>query len=372
MRRLELVCDLGVLKRNALEIRKRVPQSVKMLCVVKADAYGHGAVQTARTLLDAGLADAFAVATPEEGLELYESGLRDKPIVVLGQISDYADAILSAQCGLSQAVDSPKNAELMDGAAAQTGKTAKLHIKIDSGMSRTGVKGEDELRRLLDEIKTLRNVKVEGLFTHFCAADEDEAFTKQQNAAFAKAKEICGEYGFMPVCHAAASTAMLHREYQYDMVRAGIALYGTGVKELENVVSPAQTLLSHVVSIRRVLKGETVGYSRTFTSVRDSLIATIPCGYGDGYPRLMSNRGCVLIEGRRAPIAGNVCMDMLMADVTDIPSVTTDTGVVLMGSMGNERITPDEIAAICKTIPYEIMLGFTNRVHRSWTQSQEG
>ena len=221
MRRLELVCDLGVLKRNALEIRKRVPQSVKMLCVVKADAYGHGAVQTARTLLDAGLADAFAVATPEEGLELYESGLRDKPIVVLGQISDYADAILSAQCGLSQAVDSPKNAELMDGAAAQTGKTAKLHIKIDSGMNRTGVKGEDELRRLLDEIKTLRNVKVEGLFTHFCAADEDEAFTKQQNAAFAKAKEICGEYGFMPVCHAAASTAMLHREYQYDMVRAG-------------------------------------------------------------------------------------------------------------------------------------------------------
>ena len=175
-------------------------------------------------------------------------------------------------------------------------------------------------------------------------------------------------YGYDPVCHDAASTAMLKRGYGIDMVRAGIALYGTCVEELKGIVTPAQTLISHPVSLRRVLTGETVGYGRRFTARRDNLIATVPCGYGDGYPRILSGKAQALIHGRRVPIVGNVCMDMLMLDVTDVPNVTKDSETVLLGAQGDERITPDELALHAGTIPYEIMLGFSGRVSRSWKE----
>ena len=368
MKRLELVTDVAVIKQNAIEIKQRIPDpNARLLCVVKADAYGHGAVKTAQAL--SGIADAFAVATPLEGAELRESGVR-QPIVVLGLISDYEDAALSVKYELCQAVDDARDVCALDEAALKQGTRAKLHIKIDTGMSRIGVRDFPALSALLDEIKTLKNVTVDGMFTHFCAADEDEAFTREQKSRFDRAIEAVRQAGFDPICHAAASTAMLKKGYSYGMVRAGIALYGTGVKELSGIVRPAQTLLSHPVAIRRVLKGETVGYGRTFTAQRDSLIATVPCGYGDGYPRILSGRADVLIHGCRAPLTGRVCMDMLMADVTDIPGAGRESEVVLLGKQGNEAITPDELAEKAGTIPYEIMLGFSQRVYKSWKNTE--
>ena len=367
MKRLELITDEGILKRNAIEIRRRVPEKATMMCVVKADAYGHGALKTASALSQ--VADAYAVATPAEGEQLVDGGIREKPVVVLGLITDEEDARISVTRGLNQAVDTLEDARLLDDAAGRTGHTAKVHIKLDTGMHRIGVNGMESLSGLIEGLRTLKNIAVTGLFTHFCAADEDEAFTLEQLARLRHYRQAVLEAGFHPVCHAAASTAMLKQGFEFDMVRAGIALYGTGVKELKGIVQPAQTLLSQIVALRRIMKGETVGYSRRFTAQRDSLIATVPCGYGDGYPRILSGKADVLIGGKRAPVVGNVCMDMLMADVTDIPGVARRDGVVLMGRMGEEVITPDELAQKAGTIPYEIMLGFSARAQRRWTET---
>ncbi len=365
MKRLELITDLGVIRQNALEIRRRVPEKAKLLCVVKADAYGHGAVRVAEMLEKARLADMFAVATPGEGTELVESGIT-KPIVVLGQIADESDAETSVQYGLSQAVDSLDAARILNSAAKRAGRRAKLDIKIDTGMSRTGVLGEKALDELLSGLKTLENIEICGLFTHFCAADEDEEFTRLQADRFESARRQVFAAGYKPLCHAAASTAMLNGSYAFDMVRAGIALYGTGVEALKGTVRPAQTLITHPVSLRCLEAGQSVGYGRRFTARRDSLIATVPCGYGDGYPRLLSSRAEALVNGKRVPVAGNVCMDMLMLDVTGAGEVNKQTPVVLLGAQGDEIITPDELAEKAETIPYEIMLGFSDRVDRSW------
>ena len=203
---------------------------------------------------------------------------------------------------------------------------------------------------------------MEGIFTHFCVADTDPEFTEIQNRRFAEALARTREAGFAPIAHAAATSAMLEPAYQYDMVRAGIGLYGSCMDALSGELRHAQTLTTRPVRIERLAAGDTVGYGRTFTARRDSTIMTLPIGYGDGYPRILSNRASVLVKGRRAPLAGRVCMDMLMADITDIPGVTLDDEVVLMGAQGDERITPDELAALAETIPYEIMLGFSARI----------
>ena len=294
-----------------------------------------------------------------------------EPIIVLGLPCSDEDAALSIKNGLHQAIDSVESARRMDSAAKALDRKAKIHIKLDTGMHRIGVDDTGGLNGLLKALETMDHVHVSGLFTHFCAADEDEDFTLKQLAQFRKARQIVLDAGYCPLCHAAASTAMLREDFQFDMVRAGIALYGTGVRELQGIVRPAQTLASQIVSLRRVSKGETVGYSRFFTAMRDSLIATVPCGYGDGYPRILSGKTDVLVAGRRAPIAGNVCMDMLMCDVTDVPQAAVGDPVVLMGRMGAEAITPDELAQKAGTIPYEIMLGFSARAEKRWITTQE-
>lgn len=366
MTRLLLETDVNAICRNAEIIRSRLKPETKMLCVVKADAYGHGAVQVAGALLREKLADAFAVATPEEGETLRHSGIKDVPIVVLGVISDAGAALISAQNDLSQAVTGVRDLRMMNEAGRQAGKIARVHLAIDTGMSRIGVRDDETLKQTLAELRQADHLYAEGMFTHFCAADTDAAFTRKQNESFRESKKIVNDAGVDPICHVSASTALLNRDYAWDMVRAGIALYGTGVEELEGVVRPAQRLISHPIAIRSIRAGDTVGYGRTFTAARDSVIMTVPCGYGDGYPRILSGKADVLVNGKRAPIAGRVCMDMLMADITDIPGVNEDSTVTLLGSDGSETITPSELADKAQTIPYEIMLGFSGRVKRSW------
>lgn len=368
--RLRLETDIGVIVENARAIRARVSASVKMLCVVKADAYGHGAVNVASALQKEYLADAFAVATPYEGELLRTSGI-DRPIVVLGALCDSDDALRSVLYGLSQAVTDVSDVRALSAAAAALNKPASAHIKIDTGMSRIGITGGEALNEVLDAFEANPNVRLDGMFTHFCAAESDEEFTLLQKKRFEDARECVLSRGYHPVCHAAASTAMLKPGFGFDMIRAGIALYGTGVKELAGIVRPAQKLVSSCVALRSVKKGDTVGYGRRFTAQRDSVIMTVPCGYGDGYPRSLSGKADVLVHGRRAPITGNVCMDMLMADVTDIPGVSRGDEVVLLGTQGDERITPDELAEKSATIPYEIMLGFSTRVARTVKQETQ-
>ncbi|MDO5323629.1 MAG: alanine racemase [Clostridia bacterium] len=350
----------AALLNNAAAIRAQVPAKVKLMCVVKANAYGHGSVAAARLMLHAG-ADAFAVAIVEEAAELRNAGIA-APILILGGagVESLREAVA---LDVSQAVYSVEALNVLQAEAARLGRRAKAHLKIDTGMSRIGVLGEKELVQLLNHWKRCcPDVEMEGIFTHFCVAECDPEFTQRQNARFAQALAIVRSMGFNPIAHAAATSAMLRSEYQYDMVRAGIGLYGTLVPELDGKLQYAQTLCAKPIRMEIIHQGDTVGYGRTFTARRDSRIITVPIGYGDGYPRILSNRADVLVCGKRAPIVGNVCMDMLMADVTDIPEADIDSEVVLMGAQGDERITPDELAQLAGTIPYEIMLGFSPRV----------
>jgi len=344
---------------NARAIRARIPDRVRMMCVVKADAYGHDSVRTAKKLLAAG-ADAFAVAIVEEAERLRDGGI-DGMILVLGGAEE--DSLRRAvRAGVSQAVYTPRTLEILQDEAARCGKRALAHLKIDTGMSRVGVRGEDDLEAMLAWWRHCPDVDMEGIFTHFCVADTDPEFTALQNERFSGALAAVRRAGFSPIAHAAASSAMLDPALQYDMVRPGIVLYGSGVPALADELTWAQTLLTRPVRLQWISAGDTVGYGRTFTAGRDTLVMTLPIGYGDGYPRVLSNRASVLVRGKRAPLIGRVCMDMVMADVTDVPGVDLEDEVVLLGAQGDERITPDELADLAGTIPYEIMLGFAPRV----------
>lgn len=359
MSRLTLVTDTRIIRENAGVIRGLIDKRAKMLCVVKADAYGHGALKTAQALYD--IADAYAVAVPEEGKELRLGGI-DKMIVVLGSAACGESALISVECGLSQAVSKPEDIERLERICADVSKNCRVHLKIDTGMSRTGARDGQTLDKMLSMLKQSKCLELEGMFTHFCVADTDEDFTRLQFERFLTAREKVRAAGFAPICHAAASTAMLNNEYALDMVRAGIALYGTGVEALAGRIRPGQRLIAHPIAFRTILPGDTVGYGRHFTAKRETRVMTVPCGYGDGYPRILSGKADVIVCGKRAPIIGNVCMDMLMADVTDIPEADYDSTVTLLG----DGITPDELAEKAQTIPYEIMLGFSNRVERKW------
>jgi len=350
--------------RNGRRFRDRIPAKVKLMCVVKADAYGHGSVQAARKLMANGTADAFAVAIVEEAETLREAGI-DLPILILGGGNE-SSLRQAVRCGASQAVFAPWMLDVMQDEARRLGVSAKAHLKLDTGMSRVGVRDDAALTALLKHWKACPDVEMEGAFTHFCVADTDPEFTEKQRQRFQAGLEQIHAAGFHPIAHAAATSAMLDPALQFDMVRPGIGLYGTGVPEMADELEYGQTLVTYPVRIQKIAAGDTVGYGRTFTAARDSLIMTLPIGYGDGYPRILSNRASVLVKGQRAPQVGRVCMDMIMADVTDIPGVTLDDEVVLMGAQGDERITPDELAEQAGTIPYEIMLGFAPRVRVEW------
>ncbi len=357
------------LYENARIIRSMVPDHVKMMCVVKADAYGHGAVNAARVMLRAG-ADAFAVAISEEATQLRAGGIEAPVLILGGGTEDSLREAVEANC--AHAVYEVWMLDALEKIAREVGTRAKAHLKVDSGMSRIGVRGEDGLDRMLDHWRTCcPNVEMEGIFTHFCVAESDPEFTRRQDEIFCHAIARARNAGFSPIAHAAATSAMLNPAYQHDMIRAGIGLYGTLVPGMEGKMAYAQTLCSRPIRIENIWNGDSVGYGRTFVAQRDSRIMTVPIGYGDGYPRLLSNRACALVCGKRVKIVGNVCMDMLMLDVTDVPQADMDSEVVLMGRQGDERITPDELATLAGTIPYEIMLGFSPRVRRVYESMDE-
>ncbi len=359
MRPTELRVSRRTLTANARAIRDAVPRDVKCMAVVKADAYGHGLVGAAEAFL-AGGADWLAVALVEEAIALRAAGIHAS-ILILGGANE--DSIVEAvHADAAQAVYRPDMLRTLQKAAETCGKPARAHLKIDTGMGRIGVRGERELSAMLDLWRDCPNVQMEGAFTHFAVADTDPAYTARQNALFCDALLTIRAAGYRPIAHAAATFAFEDAAYMHDMVRPGLALYGFGAKNPK--LRGAQTLVTKPVRIEKIGMGETVSYGRTFTAARDTTVMTIPIGYGDGYPRALSNRAQALVCGKRVNLIGRVCMDMLMIDVTDVPEATLASEVVLMGRQGGEEITPVELANLTDTIPYEIMLGFLPRVRR--------
>lgn len=361
------VIDGDALKYNFAQIKNYV-KNKKVLVPVKADAYGHGLVQVAEILRDK--ADYFGVATLEEGRELRKNGIKT-PILCLDPLPKGSESI-AVEYGIEQSVFSAYAIELLEKECERQNGKAGVHIKIETGMHRTGTESGESLEKLLCAIKNAPHIELKGVFTHFYESDtDDRTLTDLQADKFKIAIEQIKNYGFENfIIHCANSGGVLsYPEYTFDMVRPGIITYGyypsETVKRPFNI-RPVMSFKTEVVAFTHVNKGETVGYSATFKAERDTLLAVLPVGYGDGYKRLLSNKGEVLINGKRAPIRGNICMDMTLVDVTDIKDVFVGSEAVLFGKQGDEFITADEIAEKCFTISYEIMLSVTDRVPKKY------
>ena len=358
-----LTVSLPTIAENFRLARGATGGRARQMAVVKADAYGHGMIPVSQKLLAEG-ADALAVATVDEGVALREAGIL-APTLVMGGTTDPAAFVEAVRLHLALSIYDADALRRLEQAAERLDTVAHAHLKIDTGMSRIGVRGSQPLEKLLDLWVGTRHVKMEGIFTHFANADGDAEFTALQNRRFQDAVRMVRGRRFHPLAHAAASTGILAGPaFWHDMVRPGVVLYGAEVADRMPGLQPAQTLSTRPVRVEWLNAGETIGYGRTFRADKAMRVMTLPVGYGDGYPRILSNRADVLVCGKRAPIVGRVCMDQLMIDVTDIPGADMHSEAVLMGAQGDERITPDELAKLAETIPYEIMLGFGARVTR--------
>ena len=366
--------NLDAIAHNTKEIKKQLKPEVKLAAVIKADGYGHGAVPVAETVYE--LADWFAVSNIEEALELRASGI-EKPILTLGYTAplQLAEAIRNR---ITLTLCDRESAEEISEAAVRIGLTAEVHIKIDTGMGRIGFPADgSEVEQVVKAVK-LPNIKATGIYTHFARADEsDKTATKIQFYKFLAFIESLKSYGVTGLLrHAENSAAILSiPEYQLDMVRLGISLYGMYPSEEvmpeKIILQPAMEIKSHVAFIKTVPMGTSIGYNATYVTAAPQRIATIPVGYGDGYPRALSNCGRVLVHGHSVPIVGRVCMDQLMIDVTDVPEVKRGDTVTLMGREGQEMITAEEIGALSHSFHYEMVCNVGKRIPRVYYKKGE-
>jgi alanine racemase len=362
--------DLDALASNFRVIRQHAGSGVKVMAAIKANAYGHGAVECARRLERDGV-DWFGVALAEEGVELRSAGIT-KPILCLGGFWEGQEA-LCLQQRLTPVVYRPDMVELLDRAARNAGVVADVHLKVDTGMGRLGVP-VDGLAEFCETLKRCQNIRIDGLMTHLAAADDPnrEDFTRTQFDRFAQAVKLLRSRGFTPnFIHAANSAATFAcAESWCNMVRPGGTLYGFTRDVLPPnipeppLLRPVMSVRSRIMLLKQVDKGEKLGYDCTYETTRESLIATLPIGYDDGYPRALSSRGQVIVRGKFAPVVGRVSMDLTLIDVTGIAGVSLDDQVTLLGREGELEITAEDIAALAGTISYEIECGISNRVPR--------
>ena len=360
------VIDLKAISHNIAEIRKKIGSRRDLMAVVKADGYGHGAVEVSLAALSSG-ATCLGVALPEEGLQLRDAGV-DVPVLVLGLIQP-KEAYKTIDSGLEQAVSTMELADALDQEARKASTHIKMHIKVDTGMGRIGVSPQDALE-LVRTISRFKNLDLTGIFSHFPSADEtDKTFTKRQIEIFNDLVQGIEDAGFrIPKRHMANSAAILDLPESYlDLVRPGIMIYGLypSMEVSRSIkLKPAMTLKTDVIYVKSVPAGTPISYGRTFCVDRKAVVATLPVGYADGYYRLLSNQGSVLIRGRRVPLIGRVCMDMCMIDVTGIKDVRPGEEVVLFG----ENPPVDEIARKIGTINYEVVCAVGKRVPRIYVQ----
>ncbi len=355
--------DLGAIEGNLKAIRSHIRPDAKLCAVVKANAYGHGAVAVARRAVRAG-ADYLAVATLPEALELRQAGFTE-PILILGLVPPEAAAEIVAS-EITQTVCNEEMARALSEAAERLNTRVKVHLKIETGMGRIGIRPE-EAGEFAAKLCHLPGIELEGMFSHFAAADAmDKSYVKEQLAAFQRAQQEIEARGIrIPLKHIAESAAILEiPEAHFDMVRAGIIEYGLWPSDEVThpiEIKPAMKLCARIAFVKDVHPGESIGYGREFVARRESRIATLPIGYADGYIRSYAKHGCVEICGKRAPIAGRVCMDQVMVDITDIPEAQVGSEAVLFGS---STLTTDEAARWLGTINYEVTCLVSARVPR--------
>ena len=357
--------NLDNIAYNIEKVKENVSQETFIMAVVKADAYGHGAISVARKALKAG-ADRLAVAIPEEGVELRKAGF-EVPIQVFGEI--LADQWpLMVDYNLIPTVCKLETVKGLNNYANKRNKNIKIHVKIDTGMGRIGVFPEDAVE-FIKKTKKFSNIEVEGIITHHAKADEeDKEYTYDQWEKFQNVINNLEDEGIdIPIKQAANSATIIDLpKMALDMVRPGIMMYGLPpsheVKDFP--LKPALSWKTKIVYLKEVPEGTGISYGATYVTEEKRKIATLPLGYADGYLRLLSNKGEVLINGQRAPIRGRVCMDQIMVDVSNIPDVEIGDEVVLIGKQGDEEITATELADLVGTINYEITCSISKRVPR--------
>ncbi|MDH3493231.1 MAG: alanine racemase [Acidobacteriota bacterium] len=361
--------NLANLVYNLRSVRDFVGKDMLYMAVVKADAYGHGAVECAQALERAGV-DWFGVAIPSEGEELRRNGITSR-ILSLGGFWEGQEEFLLGH-NITPVLFDLELARSLDRVAGAQGRQATVHIKIDTGMGRVGVPF-DELEGFAKTMAELSNLHVEGMMTHYAAADDlsQNDFSRLQTSRFHKSVEIFSRYGMRPSITDLANSpgTFSQPDAGGNLVRLGGALYGLGDDVLPPLASlpqlkPVLSLTSRIKMVKGVAAGRTLGYGRTFETKRDSLIATIPIGYQDGYMRAFSNKADVLIGGHRVPVVGRVSMDWTLVDITDIPEAKPGDLVTLIGTDGGETVTAAELAAHAETISYEVTCGINRRVTR--------
>lgn len=361
--------NLDNLASNFGAAKQSIGRDMSYMAIVKANAYGHGAIECARRLEREGV-DWFGVAIPEEGVELRKAGI-SKPILCLGSFWAGQEVTIVVH-DITPVVFDESAAQSLNSVAADAEKVVDIHVKIDTGMGRVGIR-YDEAATLAQSLSRFRNLQVTGLMTHFAVADDPEqtAFTRLQIERF---DHVCDEFrraGLEPEIFDLANSpgALSHPDSRRSMVRLGGALYGLLDDILHDEAArpslkPVLSLRSRIADVKRIPKGESLGYGRTFTTMRDSLIALVPIGYADGYSRRLSNKGKAIVNSSIVPVVGRVSMDWTLLDVTDVGNVTVNDEVIFIGSDGRNEITAADLARGLGTIGYEITCRISTRVPR--------
>ncbi len=363
--------DLQAIRYNIESMHRKLAPDTRIAAVVKSNAYGHGALEIAREIENFPYVWGYAVATPGEAYELIADGRR-KPILLLGLAFPEAfEGLVEAHVRIT--VSTLEAAQLVSRVAVSLGRTAIIHIKLDTGMGRIGFAPTEETVHAVTEIAKLPHLRIEGVFTHFARADEaDKSHAYAQLALFNEMVARIEAQGVrIPIKHCSNSAGIVEMpDANLNLVRAGITLYGLWPSEEVDRAAislrPVMSLESHVTFVKDLDAGQSISYGGTYTTDRQSRIATVPVGYGDGYARSLSNKGYVLIHGQRAPIRGRVCMDQFMVDVTDIPNVKAGDLVTLLGRNGEECITMEELGALSGRFNYEFACLITQRVPRAY------
>jgi alanine racemase len=349
-----------------LQIKKLLGPDIKILVAVKANAYGHGILEVSKVLVDSGV-NYLGIGTIDEGALLRKKGFKI-PILMLGSI--LKDEIGTAiKNNITQTVADIQLAEAINRHASKVKKEAKVHIKIDVGMGRIGIWHQEALE-FIKRLISLKSLEIEGIFSHFPSADEDRILTHQQIKDFSRLiDELEALNMYIKYKHMANSVAVVdYKDSHMNLVRPGLMVYGLHPRKdfvcKKIKLKPAMSLYSRIVYIKDVPPGRKISYGGTHTTTSHTKIATIPIGYGDGLNRHLSNKGSVMIRGKMAPIVGRVCMDQIMVDVGGIMEVKVGDLVTIIGKQGAEKITTEEIARLCETIPYEVACWFDNRIPR--------
>ena len=361
--------DLDAIAYNFESMRKNIREGTQIIAVIKADAYGHGAVTVGKFLETFSYIWGFATATAEEALELRDAGIQ-KPILVLGYVfEEHYEKLIEKEVRMP--VFDLETAEKIASYAEQIHKKAKIHIALDTGMNRIGFKDTQKSAAVICKISQMAYLQIEGMFTHFARADEtDKIYADRQFRRYMDFHRQLQDWGVsIPVCHCSNSAGIIDMPYaNLDVVRAGITIYGIypsdEVQKEKVPLKPVMSWKSGIAFVKEVEAGEQISYGGTFVTPKKMKIATIPTGYADGYPRMLSGKASVLIHGKRAQILGRVCMDQFMVDVTEIPDVSRGDEVTLLGQDQEEEITVEELSDLCGRFPYEFVCCVSKRVPR--------